>query len=320
MENAGQAEDSALGGVVLDPIIAQALESAGRFPGLDLEAMPVAEALAMVRFPVSTVQPENSEDRFIDAGAGRTLRVRLYYPQGERAGLPVLMHLHGGGFVTGSVEMDDARCGSLARLTGCITASVDYALAPEYPFPVGIEDACTAWRWITEAAAEFGGDSGRVAVSGSSAGGHLAVGLCLCARARKLPMPRLQLLTYPVIDPVLTSASYRQFAAGPFLTRTRMAWFWKHYAGAGQPAGPLWSPLSGAVLGLPPAFVITAEYDVLRDEAETYAARLRAAGIAVEMQRYAGMIHGFLAVAPEHAQSRQALQESAVALRKAFLL
>jgi acetyl esterase len=304
--------------IALDPAIAKVVEAMRPSPYLDLDALPIEEALPLVRFPASTVPPPNSEDRRIDAGLNRDLRVRLYFPEGDRHDLPVLMHLHGGGFVTGTVEMDDARCGFLAREAGCIVASVDYALAPEYPFPAPIEDAFTAWRWITASAAEFGGDPHRVAVSGSSAGGHLAVGVSLLARDRKAQAPLLQLLTYPVIDPAFATASYRQFADGPFLTHARMAWFWKHYAGPAQPKGQLWSPLTGTLAGLPPALVITAEYDVLRDEAEAYVARLREAGIAADLHRHYKMIHGFLAIVPGHPESSLALHESASVLRKTF--
>jgi acetyl esterase len=246
------------------------------------------------------------------------MRVRLYYPEVARDGLPVLMHLHGGGFVGGSIEMDDKRCGRLARDANCIVVSVDYPLAPEFPFPAPIEDAFTAWKWVTSKASEFGGDARRCAVSGSSAGGHLAVGVCLLARDRGATAPVLQLLTYPVVDPVLTSGSYRQFANGPFLTHARMAWYWKQYAGGTQHKSQLWSPMSGSLKGLPPAHVITAELDVLRDEAETYATQLRAAGVNATMRRYAGMIHGFVSVAPNHRETSAALDDSAEVLRAAF--
>jgi acetyl esterase len=306
------------GALALDPPIARVLEAMGQSPYQDLDALPLDAALPLIRFPVSTAPPPNSEDRRIDAGLGRALRVRLYFPECSRHDLPVLMHLHGGGFVTGTVEMDDARCSFLAREAGCIVASVDYALAPEYPFPAPIEDAFTAWRWIIASAAEFGGDPRRVSVGGSSAGGHLAIGVCLLARDRKVQAPLLQMLTYPVIDPTRATASYRQFAGGPFLTHARMTWFWKQYAGPAQPEGQLWSPLTGTLAGLPPAVVITAEYDVLRDEAETYVARLREAGIAADLHRHDKMIHGFLAMVPDHPESSLALHECAAVLRRTF--
>ena len=304
--------------VSLDSEIARIVEAMGEAPNLDLDALPLDEALRLVRQWPEVPAPPNSEDRQVDVGAGRQVRVRLYFPEKDRSGLPVLMHLHGGGFVSGFIEMDDGRCARLARDADCIVASVEYPLAPEHPFPEPIEDSFAVWRWITTSAAEFGGDPRRVAISGSSAGGHLAVGVTRLARDRDAQAPLLQLLTYPVIDPGLTTASYAAFAHGPFLTHARMAWFWKQYMGAGRPEGPLWSPLSADLRGLPPAHVIAAEYDVLRDEGEAYAARLRDAGVSATATRYKGMIHGFLTVAAGHRESGAALDESARRLRAAF--
>lgn len=313
------AAEQALSEVVLDPEIARVVTAMGQGPYLDLDAIPLVEALKMTRMaPPPSPQPPSSEDRQIDVAPGRTMRVRLYYPEGVRTNLPVLLHLHGGGFVGGSIEMDDKRCDRLARTANCIVVSSDYPLAPEYPFPTPIEDAFTAWKWVTSKASDFGGDPRRCAVSGSSAGGHLAVGVCLLARDRKATAPVLQLLTYPVIDPVLTSDSYRQFGNGPFLTYARMAWYWKQYAGGMRHDGQLWSPMTGSLKGLPPAHVITAEFDVLRDEAETYAAQLRTAGVNATMRRYAGMIHGFVSVVPNHRETSAALDDSAEVLRAAF--
>lgn len=302
----------------LDPALARVVEALQQSSTWDLDAMPMQDALALVRRPVDTEPPRNSQDIVIPGGSGNDLRVRLYFPDGDRTGAPVLMHLHGGGFVTGTVEMDDARCSSLAAQAGCIVASVDYRLAPEHPFPEPIEDAFAAWRWLTTRASDFGGDPRRAAISGSSAGGHLAIGVCLLARRRGVQMPLLQVLTYPVVDPALASASYHRFADGPFLTRARMAWFWKSYAATGDVDGELWSPLSASLAGLPPAHVITAEYDVLRDEAEAYADALHDAGVAATVRRHGGMIHGFLAMVPDHPESAAALREKAAVLRKAF--
>jgi acetyl esterase len=304
--------------IEFDPEIARVVEAMGQSPHLDLDALPIGEALSFARQPVNAKPPPNSQVRQIRVGSGRDLRIRLYYPGHSRSNLPIVMHLHGGGFVAGSIEMDDARCSTLAREAGCIVASVDYPLAPEHPFPEPIEDAFSAWLWLAASAAEIGGDPHRLAISGSSAGGHLAIGVCLLARDRSAQMPLLQVLTYPVVDPSLSSQSYETFADGPFLTQARMAWFWKQYTGPNQPEGQLWSPLTASLAGLPPAHVFTAEYDVLRDEGEAYAARLREAGVAVAVHRHDRMIHGFLTVVPDHRESVVALRESASALRKAF--
>lgn len=305
--------------VVLDPDISRFVEATASASLLDLDAMPLEEALSLVRRPlVYPPPPPNSEDRQVVADSGRELRIRLYYPENRRADLPVLMHLHGGGFVGGTIELDDARCARLADNVGCLVVSVDYPLAPEHPFPEPIEDAFSVWTWLAACASEIGGDARRMAVSGSSAGGHLAIGVCLLARDRRAPMPALQLLTYPVVDPSLDTGSYRSFAQGPFLTHARMAWFWKQYIGSDRPDGQLCSPLTGSLAGLPPACVVTAEYDVLRDEGEAYAAALSRAGVEASLRRHDGMVHGFIAVVPDHAETALALSNCAAALKRAF--
>jgi acetyl esterase len=198
-----------------------------------------------------------------------------------------------------------------------VVASVDYRLAPEHPFPVPIEDSFAAWKWLTSRAGEIGVDPKRCAVSGSSAGGHLSIGVTLLARKRGVQMPIFHLLTYPVVDPSMDKKSYHDFVNGPFMTAARMAWYWKQYGTGGQHE-ELWNPLSASAAGLPPAHVITAEFDVLRDEGEAYADHLRAAGIFATVERYPGMIHGFISVVANHPTSGAALASSAAILRKAF--
>jgi len=319
MESAEADKQAAQEQVSLDTGIAQFVEATAQSSALDLETMVIEEALKLVR-PVfgDSAQPENSEDRWVDIGNGRNIRVRLYFPEARSAVHPVLMHLHGGGFVGGTVEMDDARCCTLARQADCLVASVDYPLAPECPFPGPIEAAFAVWQWLGASASELGIDRRRMAVSGSSAGGHLAIGVCLLARERGAPRPVLQLLAYPVVDPSLETGSYEAFADGPFLTRARMAWYWKQYAGTQPRQGQLCTPLSGSLAGLPPALIITAEYDVLRDEGEAYGKALAETGIDVAVRRHAGMIHGFLTVAPDHGESASAIAECVAALTSAF--
>lgn len=305
--------------VTLDAALAQFVEATASSALLDLDAMPLDQALAIAR-PVfgDPVLPAGSEDRWVDIGHERGVRVRFYYPEQRGATLPVLMHLHGGGFVGGTVEMDNGRCLSIAREAGCVVASVDYPLAPECPFPGPVKAAFSVWQWLAASARDLGIDAQRMAVSGSSAGGHLAIGVSLLARESEGPRPLLQLLAYPVVDPSLESGSYRAFENGPFLTRARMAWYWKQYAGTHASGGQLHSPLSGSLAGLPPALVITAEYDVLRDEGEAYARALAEAGIDARVRRHAGMIHGFLTVVPDHRESASALAECVSALKDAF--
>jgi acetyl esterase len=305
--------------IVLDPAVKAILDIMGEGPYLDLDAMPIDQAMRIARTQAKpSPPPPHSKDIIIKGYQGADIRMRLYYPNAGATNLPILLHLHGGGFVGGSIEMDDARCAGLARNAACLVASLDYRLAPEHIFPVAIEDAFCAWQWLMANAASVGSDSRRAAISGSSAGGHIAVGMTLVARSRHAPMPVFQLLTYPVIDPGLDMGSYRDYAHGPFMTKARMAWYWKQYAGDAAHSGELWSPLSTPATGLPPAHVITAEYDVLRDEGEAYAAHLRKAGVAAAVERHAGMIHGFVSVVPTHPASIEALENSAVILRKAF--
>ena len=306
-------------GVALDPAVKTALDFMGNSPYADLEQMTLEQAMAIARPRISPPpRPANSQDRTIEGYRDAETRVRLYFPEVTTSQLPVVVYLHGGGFVGGTVEMDDARCQWFARNVECIVASVDYRLAPEHPFPIALEDAFAAWKWVTANAAEFGGDAERCAISGSSAGGHIAVGATLLARERRTPMPLLQLLTYPVIDPRRATNSYRNFGTGPFMTRARMEWYWKQYAGKPGDNTDLWNPLTAAAAGLPPAHVITAEYDVLRDEGEAYAAHLNAAGIEATVERHAHMIHGFITIVPDHEASRSALKNSAAALQKVF--
>lgn len=307
--------------ITLDPMVKAVVDATGGRFSVDLDAMLPEEALRLARPRANPMPPPpDSEDRSIAGRDGAQIRVRLYHPDKRIAKRPVLLHLHGGGFVTGSIEQDDARCVALANEVDCIVASVGYRLAPEHVFPTAIEDAFAAWNWVTGEAAAFGGDAQRCAISGSSSGGHIAIGTTLLARTRGAVMPLLQLLTYPVIDPSLSTRSYHEFADGPFLTKARMSWFWKQYAGAvtGH-GGELFAPLTASAAGLPPAHVITAEYDVLRDEGEAYAAQLRAAGIEATVERYAHMIHGFVSILPNHEASKAALRSSAAALRKAFV-
>jgi acetyl esterase len=305
---------------VLDPVLKAVLNVIGDAPYADLEAMPLDSAMLIARPQIApTAPPADSEDWTIGGYQGEQIRVRLYFPEIRSTTLPVLLHLHGGGFVAGSIEQDDVRCGWLARAVECAVVSVGYRLAPEHAFPIAIEDAFAAWAWITTRAAVFGVDTERCAIGGSSAGGHISIGVTLLARARGARMPLFQLLTYPVIAPEMDTQSYRDFADGPFMTRARMAWYWKQYSsGAAGQGNELWAPMAAAAAGLPPTHVITAEYDVLRDEGEAYAAHLRAAQIETTVERHARMVHGFITLVPNHDASRTALCNSAAALRRAF--
>jgi acetyl esterase len=260
----------------------------------------------------------NVVDRHVPGPAG-TIPVRVYTPAGQ-APFPVLVYFHGGGWVIGSVETYDVLCRALTNAAGCIVVSVDYRLAPEHKFPAAAEDAYAAAKWVATNAAAVAGDAARIAIGGDSAGGNLAAVVALMARDRGAPSLVHQLLVYPVTDAACATVSYRENADGYLLTKAAMHWFWDHYTRSDTDRNQVYaSPLRApTVRGLPPALVITAEFDPLRDEGEAYAARLREAGVPVTVTRYEGMIHGFFGMAAVFDQGKQAIAQAAAALREAF--
>ncbi|USZ66692.1 alpha/beta hydrolase [Halorussus salilacus] len=232
--------------------------------------------------------------------------------------LPVLVYYHGGGWVLGTLDSIDGVCRRLARRGECVVVSVDYRLAPEHPFPAAVEDARAALRWVAENAGAFGGDPERVAVGGTSAGGNLAAVTALGARASGgRPTPARQFLFYPITDRAFDTDSYAENAEGPLLTRADMEWFWDHYLRSEvDAANPYASPLRARDLsGLPPATVLTAGFDPLRDEGIAYAERLADAGVEVRHDHYPGMVHGFLSASESIAVADEALDEVAEELR-----
>jgi acetyl esterase len=236
--------------------------------------------------------------------------VRVFQPAGAGEA-PVLVWFHGGGWVQGSVRTHDAPCRALAHRAACRVISVGYRLAPEHRFPAAVEDA---WA-VTEAAAA---EAGRLAVGGDSAGGNLAAVVALRARDRGVAL-RLQLLVYPITDCDLDRPSYRECGAGYGLTLEAMRWFWGHYMGRTPWEHPEASPLRAASLaGVAPALVMACEYDPLRDEALAYAARLRLAGVPVELVEQRGMIHGFFRLGSLFQRAHVAYEQCATALRLAF--
>ncbi len=270
-------------------------------------------ALAGTPEPVAHVT-----NRLIPASQA-TLLVRIYAPESDRS-LPVTVYFHGGGFVIGNLDSHDNVCRALANRTPAIVVSVDYRLAPESPFPAAPIDAYDALQWVIAHAGEFGGDPARVAVAGDSAGGNLATVAALMARNRKGHLPVFQLLVYPVTDATHSQPSYEENGEGYFLTKEAMQWFLRHYVPDGQDKRhPYLSPLFEKDLtGLPPAHIIVAEYDPLRDEGTTYARRLEAAGVQVTISHYAGLVHGFFSLPGWFDDARRALDEAATVLRQAL--
>jgi acetyl esterase/lipase len=306
----------------LDPAIVPIIEQlmAGGLPPLNEMSVPDAREAALALAPLQgEPQPvARVEDRRVPGPAGE-IPVRLYAPPGAGP-WPLLVYFHGGGWVIGDVPSYDALCRRLALAVPAIVVSVEYRRAPEDKFPAAAEDSYAAACALAEGAAALGADPQRVAVGGDSAGGNLSAVVSLMARDRGGPRLAHQLLVYPVTDATFDTPSYRDNAEGYLLTRPLMEWFWGHYlASPADGTNPYASPLrAGDLAGLPPATVITAEFDPLRDEGEAYAARLRAAGVPVRLSRYDGMIHGFFAMPAILPQAHAAIDEAAAALRAAF--
>jgi acetyl esterase len=277
-----------------------------------------AADLASIRAGGGDPEPVHEVTELTIAGPGGGLPLRLYRPSGSRP-LPVLLYFFGGGWVLGTIDTADGVSRSLANATGALVAVVGYRLAPEHPFPAAADDCYAALRWVAAHAGEIGADPARIAVGGDSAGGNLAAGVALRARADG-PALAGQLLVYPNTDQFADDESMRA-ADDPYLfNRHSVAWYRQHYlTGPGDAASPLASPLrAGSLAGLPPALVITAEYDPLRDQGEAYAGRLADAGVQAELSRYPGMTHGFFTMAGTVDASRAAMAQAAGQLRAWF--
>ena len=256
-------------------------------------------------------------------GRRGSIPLRVYRPAGvaATAPLPGLVYFHGGGWVIGDLETHDVLCRQLTAGAGITVVSVDYRLAPEHKFPAAIDDAWEATRWVNASAAEPGIDASRLAVGGDSAGGNLAAVVALMARDAGSPAVTFQVLLYPVTDLGAETRSYTDFADGYMLTRDSMRWFVAQYLDSKDQAAD-WraSPLRAATLaGLPPALIVTAGFDPLRDEGRTYAKRLGEAGVSVDDVCYGGMIHGFVPMGRLLDSGNRAVSHIAASLREALL-
>ncbi len=245
---------------------------------------------------------------------------RLYKPADTDEPLPVLIGFHGGGFIRGSVNSHDGLFRRLAKFGNFAVISVDYRLAPENKFPAAVDDAYTALRWVQTHGASKGLNTDKVAVGGDSSGGNLAAVSCLDAKRLGTPQPTMQVLIYPTTDSHFTANSHQLFANGFFLTKDRMQWYRDLYLNnANERDSERASPgLAKDLAGLAPALIITAGFDPLRDEAESYANRLKEASIPVGMIRYEGMVHGFSSLSGLLPEADQSLQTIAQAVATAF--
>lgn len=307
--------------------------------GLDPAARELLNTLDEMMPPIETLSPQEArrlsderrrqaatepepvarvEDRTI-AGPGGDLPVRIYWPS-EDPDPPLTVFFHGGGFVICDLESHDPLCRAMCNAARSIVVSVDYRRAPESPFPAAIDDAYAATRWVVDSAEDLGADPSRVAVAGDSAGGNLAAAVALRARDEGAPELSFQLLIYPMTNYDFSTASYRENGEGYYVTEAALRWYWDHYlADPADGDDPYASPLQSDDLGgLPPAFIVTAEFDPLRDEGEAYGQRLRQAGVDVTAVRYDGMFHGFFSLAATLDAGRRANREAFTALRDAL--
>jgi acetyl esterase len=304
---------------------------------LDPQARHVIEQIASLGLPPAhTVSPDEAransklrprspgpevakvEDRKV-SGFGQEIPVRIYTPFGVGP-FPILVWCHGGGMVVGDLDAADGTARHLTAAADCVTVSVDYRLAPETKFPGACEDCYAATMWAAQNAASLNGDPARMAVGGDSAGGNLAAVVAQMARDRGKPGLVFQLLVYPMVDCNFETASYVQNAEGYLLSRDSMQWYWQHYLNSPADAANSYAaPLQAQDLSrLPAALVITAEYDPLRDEGEAYAQRLQASGVSTTCTRYDGMVHGFFGMSGLMDKGKQAIEEAASALKRAF--
>jgi acetyl esterase len=266
----------------------------------------------------------DSEDCTINGGPTGEISLRIIRPRGFPDPLPVVLYFHGGGWVMGDRETHDRLVREIATGAQATVVFVDYARSPEARYPVAIEQAYSATKWVAENGATIKVDPSRLALAGDSVGGNIVAAVTLLAKARRGPRIAFQLLFYPVTDADFTTASYGQFAEGPWLTRKAMEWFWDSYApDAAVRQEPTASPLRASLeqlQGLPPALIITDECDVLRDEGEAYAHRLLEAGVSVTAARYLGAIHDFVLLNPiaQSLPTRAAIAQATAALRAAL--
>ena len=286
-----------------------------------ISSMTAVELRSMMQtgeLPVEDVA--RTEDRVIPGADGTELPIRIYWPSTSDEPLPVVVFFHGGGWVIGGIDSHDGQVREMVNRTAMVYVSVDYRLAPEARFPAAAEDCYAATQWVAANAASIGADADRLGVAGDSAGGNLAAVVALMARDRGGPAVAHQLLIYPCCDMDSNAwPSQTENGTGYFLTKESMDWFYDQYADVADRDNPYASPIKADDLsGLPPACVITAEYDPLRDEGEAYGARLQEAGVACEVHRYDGMFHGFFGMTLA-IPGAVAAQETAAAAVKAVL-
>lgn len=306
----------------LTPAMRQLVERMARAPYPPLHTLNAAEAKAAYAKSAGVLDVPKPElprvaDFAIPARDGYQLPARLYSPRVEAA-LPVLMYLHGGGFTIGNIDSHDTLCRSLAKGSGAAVVSLDYRLAPEHRFPTAVHDAWDGLQWLARDGASLGLDTTRLAVGGDSAGGTLAAVSAIQARDTGLPLA-LQLLIYPGTTARQDTASHALFEHGPVLDKALIDWFFQQYIDMACRDDWRFAPLrADDVDGVAPAWIGLAECDPLVDEGVAYADKLRAAGVAVDLEIYRGVVHGFITMGRAIVEARQLHADAASALRRAF--
>jgi len=307
----------------LDPNVRLWLQKIAAQGGPPLESLPPTEARKAAAEGLKPVggnpEPMASVENLRIHGAESEIPVRVYTPE-VKAPRPAMVYFHGGGWVVCDLDTHDVVCRAIAQRAGAVVVAVDYRLAPDHKFPAAVVDAYAATTWVAENAERLGIDPKRISVGGDSAGGNLGTVVSMMSRENSGPTIALQALVYPVTDlSSFETPSYREFAENHHLTKRQMEWFRGHYLASPEDGRNIYaSPLLARDLrGLPPALIITAECDPLRDEGEAYAKRLEGAGVAVTCTRYPGMIHPFFSWTGAIPQSLDAIQQVADAVRTA---
>jgi acetyl esterase/lipase len=301
-----------------EPDLAPIVELMASAPAADVHDIAASRASLLVRTAAMNAAVDLAgltvEDRTVAGG----VPVRIYAPQQRRGLLPAVLYLHGGGFVVGDLDTEHSQTALIARDVQAVVISVDYRLAPEHPYPAGLDDCYAVLEWLAAEALALGVDAARIAVYGSSAGGGLAAGVTLLARDRRGPAIRFQMLRLPDLDDRCDTPSMRAFVDTPGWNRPLAEYSWQLYLGVDGEADAYAAPARAETLvGLPPAYISTAEFDPLRDEGIRYAMRLLEAGVNVELHQFAGTFHGS-GIVPTADSSIRQTEESIHVLRRAL--
>ncbi|MDQ6790107.1 MAG: alpha/beta hydrolase [Candidatus Dormibacteraeota bacterium] len=301
------------------------LAAGGGPPLYELSPTEAREVLRSVQTSVPVdLMPADVEEHVIAGGPSGDVSIRIVKPKNAPGELPVVLHMHGGGWILGDKDTHERLDREVANAAQAAVVFVNYTPAPDAHYPLQIEQAYAALKWVATSGRQIGADSRRIALLGDSVGGNMSAALTLLAKERGGPDIRAQVLFYPVTDAAFDTGSYEQYADGPWLTREAMKWFWDAYIPdqtrrSESTASPLRASLD-ELRGLPPALLINGQHDVLRDEGEAYGRRLTQAGVPVTQVRYSGTIHDFVLLNPiaNTPAPRAAIAQAAAYLRQAL--